>query len=143
MLRSPEVHYKSSDLFSILREHFGKEMNLARIKAMSMMICALCKVQRIAYTKLASAFDNEAGADSSLRRIQERMSNLFAIVMLAYIWCYLVGIFIHENIKKIKVLHHGRRAKSLFKYGLEYIAQCLLNHMNRYRIDIFKLLSYT
>lgn len=131
MLRSPEVHYKSSDLFSILREHFGKEMNLARIKAMSMMICALCKVQRIAYTKLASAFDNEAGADSSLRRIQERMSNLFAIVMLAYIWCYLVGIFIHENIKKIKVLHHGRRDKSLFKYGLEYIAQCLLNHMNR------------
>lgn len=95
MLRSPKVHYKSSDLFSILREHFGKDMNLARIKAMSMMICALCKVQRIAYTKLASAFDNEAGAGSSLRRIQERMSNLFAIVMLAYVWCYLVGIYIH------------------------------------------------
>lgn len=143
MLRSPEVHYKSSDLFSILREHFGKDMNLARIKAMSMMICALCKVQRIAYTKLASAFDNEAGAGSSLSRIQERMANLFAIVMLASVWCYLVGIYIHENIKKIKVLNHGRRAKSLFKYGLEYIAQCLLNHMNRYRIDIFKLLSYT
>lgn len=47
MLRSPKAHYKSSDLFSILREHFGKDMNLARIKAMSMMICALCKVQRI------------------------------------------------------------------------------------------------
>lgn len=70
MLRSPNVHYKSSDLFSILREHFGKDMNLARIKAMSMMICALCKVQRIAYTKIASSFDNEAGAGSSLRRIQ-------------------------------------------------------------------------
>ena len=70
MLRSPKVHYKSSDLFSILREHFGKDMNLARIKAISMMICALCKVQRIAYTKLASAFDNEAGAGSSLRWIQ-------------------------------------------------------------------------
>lgn len=143
MLRSPKVHYKSSDLFSIFRGHFGKDMNLSRIKAMNMMICALCKVQRIAYTKPASAFDNEAGAGSSLRRIQESMANLFAIVMLAYVWCYLVGIYIHENIKKIKVLHHGRRAKSLFKYGLEYIAQCLLNHMNRYRIDIFKLLSYT
>ena len=70
MLRSPKVHYKSSDLFSILREHFGKDMNLARIKAISMMICALCKVQLIAYTKLASAFDNEAGAGSSLRWIQ-------------------------------------------------------------------------
>lgn len=364
MLRSPKVHYKSSDLFSTFREHFGKDMNLARIKAMSMMICALCKVKRIAYTKRSSAFDNEAGADSSLRRIQrliaervintdliaklilklipvkghyslsldrtnwkfsdtnisiltlgithdgmafpivfkmmdkrgnssteerkdlitrflgiagdgiiahliadrefvgsdwlaflnsrgihyhirirenfhvirhgskskahclfsdlklgeckhlsgiyyvngqpcylsgskiknkeekpelqilvsycnaeeslemykqrwqietmykglkssgfniedshiriqERMANLFAIVMLAYVWCYLVGIYINENIKKIKVLHHGRRAKSLFKYELEYIAQCLLNHTNRYRIDIFKFLSYT
>lgn len=76
-------------------------------------------------------------------RIQERMANLFAIVMIAYVWCYLVGIYIHENIKEIKVLHHGRKAKSLFKYGLEYISQCLLNHRNRYQIDIFKFLSYT
>ena len=76
-------------------------------------------------------------------RIQERMANLFSIVMIAYVWCYLVGIYIHENIKEIKVLHHGRKAKSLFKYGLEYISQCLLNHTNRYRIDIFKFLSYT
>ena len=45
-------------------------MNLARIKAMSMMISAICKVQRVAYTKLASAFDNEAEGDSSLHGIQ-------------------------------------------------------------------------
>ncbi len=70
MSRNSMVHYKSSELFSILREHFGKDMNLARIKAMSMMICALCKVQRVAYTKLASAFGSEAEAGSSLRRIQ-------------------------------------------------------------------------
>lgn len=47
--------------------------------------------------------------------------------MIAYVWCYLVGIYIHENIKKIKVLHHDRRTKSLFKYGLEYISQCSVN----------------
>lgn len=45
-------------------------MNLARIKAMSLVICALCKVHRVAYTKLASAFDTKATAGSSLRRIQ-------------------------------------------------------------------------
>jgi len=32
MLRSSKVHHKSSDLFSILKDHFGKDMNLARIK---------------------------------------------------------------------------------------------------------------
>lgn len=75
-------------------------------------------------------------------RIRERMASLFVIVMIVYVWCYLVGIYVHENIKKIKVLQHGRRVKSLFKYGLEYIAQCLLNHRNRYQINIFKFLSY-
>ena len=45
-------------------------MNLARIKALSMMVCALCKVQRVTYTKLTAAFDSEAAAGSSLRRIQ-------------------------------------------------------------------------
>ena len=29
----------SSDLYRILNTHFGKSMNLARIKVMSMMIC--------------------------------------------------------------------------------------------------------
>lgn len=168
MLRASKVHYKSSELYPILYEHFGKSMNLARIKALCMMVCALCKVQRITYTKLASAFDNEAGAGSSLSRIQRLIAecvintDLIAKLILKLIpvkgpyslsldrtnWKFsetniIVGIYIHENIKKIKVLYHGRRAKSRFKYGLEYIAQCLLNHMNRYRIDIFKLLSYT
>lgn len=364
MLRSSKAHYKSSELYPILNMHFGKSMNLARIKAMSLMICALCKVQRVAYTKLASAFDTDATAGSSLRRIQrliaecvidtdliaklilklipvkgpynlamdrtnwkygntniniltlgiiydgmafpvvytmmdkrgnsntreriklvnrfkriagkdsiahlmadrefvgkewfeylnvcgihyhirirenfhvirhgrkakafwlfndvklgeskhldgiyyvngqacylsgskikdkkgkpelqilvsycnaeealemyklrwqietlfkglkssgfniegshvrnlDRMSNLFAIIMVAYVWCYLVGIYIHENIKQIKVLKHGRRAVSLFRYGLDYICQCLVNHTNRYRINVFKFLSYT
>lgn len=364
MLRTSKVYYKSSELFSILREHFGKSMNLARIKALSMMVCALCKVQRVTYTKLAAAFDSEAAAGSSLRRIQRliaeceirtdliaklilklipvhspynltldrtnwkfsdtniniltlgiiydgmafpivfkmmdkrgnsntqerielvnrfirlagensinhlmadrefvgsewlcylnargihyhirirenfrvfrhgqetraywlfndlrlgeskhldgiyyvngqacylsgskikdkegkpelqilvsycnaeealdmyklrwqvetmfrglktsgfdiegshvrdhaRMSNLFAIIMIAYVWCYLVGIYIHQNIKPIKVLKHKRRAVSLFKYGLDYIFQCLVNHTNRYRINVFKFLSYT
>lgn len=40
-------------------------MNLVRIKVMSMMICALCKMQQVAYTKLAVAFDNEAVASSN------------------------------------------------------------------------------
>ena len=35
---------------------------------------------------------------------RERMSNLFSIIMIEYVWRYLVGIFIHENIKPIKIL---------------------------------------
>ena len=87
----------------------------------------------------SSGFDIEG----SHVRDRGRMSNLFSIIMIAYVWCYLVGIYIHENIKPIKVLKHGRRAVSLFKYGLDYISQCLMNHTDRYRINVFKFLSYT
>ena len=59
--------------------------------------------------------------EGSHARDRERMSNLFSIIMIAYVWCYLVGIFIHENIRSIKTLAHGRKAVSLFKYGLDYI----------------------
>lgn len=364
MLRTSKVHYKSSELYPILHEHFGKSMNLARIKALCMMVCALCKVQRFTYSKLASAFDSNAASESSRRRIQRliaqceistdliaklilklilvqgpynltldrtnwkfsntniniltlgiiydgmafpivfkmmdkrgnsntrerielidlfirlagensinhlmadrefigsewlgylnargihyhirirenlrvcrhgqetraywlfndlklgeskhldgiyyvngqacylsgskikdkegspelqilvsycnaeeafemhklrwqveamfkgmkssgfdiegsherdhsHMSNLFAIIMIAHVWSYLVGSYINENIKPITVLKHKRRAVSLFKYGLDYIFQSLVNHTNRYRIDVFKFLSYT
>lgn len=69
-------------------------------------------------------------------RNRGHMSNLFSIIMIAYVWCYLVGIYIHENIKPIKVLKHVRRAVNLFKYGLDYISQCLMNHTDRYRINV-------
>ena len=59
MCYKTQGHYKSSDLSRILNTHFGKPMNLARIIVMSMMICALCKGQQVAYTKLAAAFDTE------------------------------------------------------------------------------------
>lgn len=71
MLRTSKIHYKSSELYPILHEHFGKSMNLARIKALSMMVCALCNVQRVAYSKLASVFDSNAASESSLRGIQQ------------------------------------------------------------------------
>ena len=87
----------------------------------------------------SSGFDIEGSQVQDL----SRMSNLFAVIMIAYVWCYLVGTYINENIKPITVLKHGRRALSLFKYGLDYIFQCLVNHTNRYRIDVFKFLSYT
>ena len=86
---------------------------------------------------------NSSGFDIEGSHVRDRgrMSNLFSIIMIAYVWCYLIGIFIHENIKPIKVLKHGRRDVSLFKYGLDYISQCLMNHTDRYRINVFKFLS--
>lgn len=74
----------------------------------------------------------------------ERVEKLVLLVMIAYLWCYKVGIHIDENIKKIKQKKHGRNAKSFVKYGLDYISQVLLNYNFRNdKIDIVNFLSCT
>jgi len=90
----------------------------------------------------SSGFNIEQTHLTDLVRIQK----LFTIVMLAFAWAYVVGVFINDNIKPIRILKHGRRAKSLLKYGLEYVAAILLNpiaNKNLDMIDIFSFLSCT
>jgi hypothetical protein len=74
----------------------------------------------------------------------DRIEKLFTIVILAFTWAYVVGVFVNDNIKPVRILKHGRRAKSLLKYGLEFIANILLNPLAaENKIDIFKILSCT
>ncbi|MDR0794455.1 MAG: IS4 family transposase [Tannerella sp.] len=87
----------------------------------------------------SSGFNIEQTHLTDLNRIQK----LFTIVMLAFAWAYVVGVFVNDNIKPIRILKHGRRAKSLPKYGLECIAEILLNTLTKINIDIFKFLSCT
>ena len=87
----------------------------------------------------SSGFDIEKTHLQDIHRIEK----LTLLVMIAFVWCYKTGIFIHENIKKIKIKKHGRRAKSIFKCGLNYIANILLNAKNKTIIDVFEFLSCT
>ncbi len=70
-------------------------------------------------------------------RDMERIARLVAMVCVALVWAYLVGEHKDINIKPIRILKHGRKAKSLVKYGLEEIATILLrpaynNNVNMY-----------
>jgi hypothetical protein len=56
-----------------------------------------------------------------------RLSKLLALLSVAYVWAYRVGIYCNDYIKPIQIKKHGRRAISYFKYGLKFIAQALLN----------------
>jgi len=73
----------------------------------------------------------------------ERIEKLFALVIVAFTWAYIVGIYVHLNVKEIKIKKHGRKQKSLFKLGLTVIANILLNPKCRWNIDICKFLSCT
>ena len=102
------------------------------------MLNALCKALHKFFKAMKSS-----GFDLEKTHLQdfERIEKLTLIVMLAFVWCYKVGIFIHENIKEIEVKKHRIKAKSIFKCGLSYIANLLLNAKNKDCIDVVKFLS--
>lgn len=87
----------------------------------------------------SSGFDIEKTHLTDLDRIRK----LTLLIMIAFVWCYKVGIYLHENIKQIIVKKHGRKAESIFKYGLKFIAGCLLNPYNRDVSELFNFLSCT
>lgn len=86
----------------------------------------------------SSGFDIE---NTHLNKI-DRIEKLVLLVMIAFVWCYNVGIYLHK-INPIKIKKHGRKAKSIFKNGLDYIANSLLNTVNQNFMDIVKFLSCT
>jgi len=60
----------------------------------------------------------------------ERLEKLFSLTMIAFVWCYKIGGYIDQNIRKIKIKKHGRRAMTVFKYGLDYLSKSLLTRFN-------------
>jgi hypothetical protein len=71
----------------------------------------------------------------------EGIEKLVSLVFIVFAWCYKVGIYIDLNKRKIKIKKHGYGPKSLFKYGLDYIANALLNLQNQSNVDVFSFLS--
>jgi len=87
----------------------------------------------------SSGFDIEKTHLTDLERIEK----LILLVMIAFVWCYKVGIYLHQNVKPIQIKKHGRKARTIFKYGLDYIANCLLNALSQEDINIVRFLSCT
>jgi len=73
----------------------------------------------------------------------ERIEKLLALVIVAFTWAYVIGDYLNHYIKPIEIKKHGKRARSIFKHGLNYISSALLNAHFQCDINIFKFLSCT
>ncbi len=62
--------------------------------------------------------------------------------MIAFVWCYKIGIYLHQ-INPITIKKHGRKTKSIFKYGFSFVVNVLLSYENQNDTNIFQLLSCT
>jgi len=86
----------------------------------------------------SSGFDIEK---THLNKI-ERVEKLILLIMIAFVWCYKVGIYLH-SISPIQIKKHGRKAISIFKLGLNFIANSLLNTVNQQFSKVVCFLSCT
>jgi len=86
----------------------------------------------------SSGFDIEKTHLQDIKRIEK----LVLLVMIAFVWCYKVGIHLHK-MKPIKIKKHGRKAKSIFKLGLSFLSNVFLSSQNKDDIGIAQFLSYT
>jgi hypothetical protein len=56
----------------------------------------------------------------------QRVSKLFALLTLALGWAMRTGLGLHQW-QPIEIKKHGRRAKSLFRLGFDYLRHLVLN----------------
>jgi hypothetical protein len=57
---------------------------------------------------------------------KEGLKRLLAVITLAFCWAYHVGAWLNE-IKPIRIKTHQRPAKSVFRYGFDWIRHLLFN----------------
>ena len=62
----------------------------------------------------------------------ERIRKLVALLAIAFCWCHITGEWLQTQ-KAIKIKKHGRKAISIFRYGLDELRGILLNISRKMR----------
>ena len=74
----------------------------------------------------------------------ERLSLLLALLSLALAWALRSGEWLHQA-QPLLIKSHGRRAKSLFRYGVDHLRSIVLNLDRKFEqfLEVVQFLSYT
>jgi len=70
----------------------------------------------------------------------DRISNLLALVTIAFTWAHRMGEFLHDLVKPITMKNHGYKVNSFFRHGLDYI-RSILNHYHCRLDDFYQSLT--
>ena len=70
----------------------------------------------------------------------ERLSRLIALLTIALCWAFRVGEWLAQQ-NPIVLKKHGRKAKSIFRYGFDHLRRMLLN-LEQYTDEFFQALRF-
>ena len=70
----------------------------------------------------------------------ERLRRLFALLTIALCWAYRTGQWLSTQ-RPITIKKHGRKAKSVFRYGFDYLRRILFN-LEQYEVDFYQTLQF-
>ena len=76
----------------------------------------------------------------------KKISKLVFLIGIALIWSYLTGMWMKDSLRiTIRIKKHGRKAKSIFRIGLDHLRNILLaeNRLNFEFEKVLKVLSCT
>jgi len=74
----------------------------------------------------------------------ERLSRMIALLTIALCWAFRTGEWLEQE-RSIPIKSHGRKAKSIFRYGFDYLRRTFLNlelFADEF-LEVLKLLSCT
>jgi hypothetical protein len=72
-----------------------------------------------------------------------RIKKMMALLAIALAWAHKVGEWQHKVIKPLVIKKHGRLEKSYFRYGLDYLTDCLLHHQADTTLSLHLLSLFT
>lgn len=120
------------------RRVFGQKLYLSgtRDKNGELLIIATNRDPRNAIETYAKRWDIETlfgclktrgfnFEDTHLNNL-DRINNIMVLLTIGFCWCYKIGEWQHKVIP-IKLKKHGYKAISLFRYGLDFIRELILN----------------
>lgn len=62
----------------------------------------------------------------------KKIDRLLVLIAIGFCWAYKMGEWKHKNIAPIKIKSHGRKAISLFRYGLDFLRDTFYKINRRY-----------
>lgn len=74
-----KINHKTNKLIVTLKERTG--WNLARVKFLVAIVCALCKLQTVNFQKLSQGLGGMTQVDSNLRKVQRFSLNFMLMAI--------------------------------------------------------------